>query len=303
MSIVVKFEAYLLTECRVASNTFSAYKRDLKQFITFLAEQQSSLEKATAQEIKNFLGFLKGQGISPRSMARKISAIKSFFSYAHEHAGFDYIAEEISAPKIEKKLPSFLPEHEIEQLLKVAEKETSDIGKRNKVILYLLYASGMRISELINLKLSDIYFDTGFIKIFGKGGKERIIPLPQCMMDLLKEYSETAHRSFTSHSDGDRNTDYLFPTFYGGKVKPITRQACWIILKSLWKKTGNSRVISPHTLRHSLATHMLKHGVDLRSLQLMLGHEKLTTVQIYTHVETTHLRAVYDKKHPRSKQE
>lgn len=300
MSIITKFEAYLLTECRVSNNTFNAYKRDLNQFVHFLASQSIPLEKAVTQEIKNFLGFLKGQGLSARSMARKISALKSFFSYAHEHAGFEYIVEDISAPKLEKKLPTFLPEQEIEQLLHVTDQEQSDTGKRNKVMLYLLYVSGMRISELTQLKLSDIYFDTGHLKIFGKGGKERIVPLPQFMMDVLREYSETLHRAFTLGGKGERKTDYLFPIFYGGKVKPITRQACWIILKNLWKKTGIKKSISPHKLRHSLATHMLANGADLRSLQLLLGHEKLSTIQIYTHVETSHLRTVYDKKHPRS---
>lgn len=289
MSIVTKFEAYLLTERRVAQNTFSAYKQDLAQFILFLAQHTLSIEQATVADVKRYLSYLKNNAISSRSMARKISALKLFFAYAHEHAGFVDITHDLQAPKLEKKLPTFLSEQEIAHLLHVADADTSEQGVRNKVMLYLLYVSGMRISELTGLRVSDIHADTGFITIRGKGGKERMVPLPQDMMELLHSYMQTM-----------RGSDFLFPVRYGGKIKSISRQACWHVLNGLWKRTGINRTISPHMLRHSLATHMLKNGADLRSLQLLLGHENISTVQIYTHVETTHLRTVYDTKHPRS---
>lgn len=289
MSIITKFEAYLLTERRVAKNTFSAYKQDLAQFVSFLAQHKITIEQATVDDVKRYLSYLKTNAIGARSMARKISALKLFFAYAHEHAGFVDITHDMQGPKLEKKLPSFLSEQEIAQLLQVADADTSEQGVRNKVMLYLLYVSGMRISELTNLRVSDIHADTGFIMIRGKGGKERMVPVPQDMIELLHNYMQTI-----------RGSDYLFAVRYGGKIKPISRQACWHVLNGLWKKTGISRTISPHMLRHSLATHMLKNGADLRSLQLLLGHENISTVQIYTHVETTHLRTVYDIKHPRS---
>lgn len=295
MSIIVKFEAYLLTERRVAKNTFSAYKQDLAQFVAFLAEHKLTVEQASVDDIKRFLGYLKSNDIGSRSMARKISALKLFFSYAHEYAGFVDIAYDLQAPKLDKKLPTFLSEYEIAHLLQVADNDTSEHGVRNKVMLYLLYVSGMRISELTMLRLSDIHADTGFVSIRGKGGKERMVPVPQEMTTLLNNYMHTVRNN--------EQSEFLFPVRYAGKVKAISRQACWHILNALWKQTGIARTISPHMLRHSLATHMLKNGVDLRSLQMLLGHENISTVQIYTHVETTHLRSVYDKRHPRSNQD
>src|SRR5579872_3630045 len=274
MSIITKFEAYLLTEKRVAHNTFAAYQRDLNQFITFLSSHNKSIEQAVQADITQFLVFLKKEGVGARSMARKLSALKLFFNYAHEHAGIANIAQEYAAPKIEHKLPSFIPESDLEQLFTVANEDASPTGKRNRMVLYMLYVTGMRISELTQLKLSSLHFDTGCIAIQGKGGKQRLIPLPADMLTDIRDYIDTVHREFMSAS---RKTDYLFPTYYGGKVKPITRQACWMIIKALWKKTGIQKSISPHTLRHSLATHMLSNGADLRSLQLLLGHENLVT--------------------------
>lgn len=162
-----------------------------------------------------------------------------------------------------------------------------------------MYVSGMRVSELINLNVSDIHFDTGFIAVTGKGGKQRMIPIPQSMLAMIREYIQTVQRGIYMRRP-TKESDYLFPVYYGKKIKAITRQACWGIIQKICKNAGIKRAISPHQLRHSLATHMLKKGADLRSLQMILGHENISTVQVYTHVETTHLREVYDKKHPRS---
>lgn len=299
MSILTNFEAYLLTERRVAHNTFQAYQRDLQQCDSFLhTKHNKSLETATRDDIKEYLAYLKDElAITARSMARKISALKLFFIYAFEKAGVENIMEDFSAPKIEKKLPHFLTEDEIEILLNTAEQDTASTGMRNRVMLYLLYVTGMRISELVTLKIDDIYFDTSFIKIFGKGGKERLVPIPPMMLDLVRTY--LAHKAQHENS-AIKESPYLFACVYGGKVKSMSRQSFWIYLKALCKKAAIHRPISPHTLRHSLATHMLKNGTDLRSLQLILGHENVTTVQVYTHVEVTHLRDIYNKKHPRS---
>lgn len=235
--------------------------------------------------------------MSARSMSRKISSLKSFFKYLSEHANYKDIAESVTFPKLEKQLPNYLPENEVEKLLHVADRDITHNGIRNKVMLYLLYVTGMRISELVSVTIGEVRFDTGFISVSGKGGRGRMVPLPQPMIKLLRLYLESIHKDFTQKK---KKTNYLFPTYYAGKVKPITRQAFWIILKKIWARTGIKRTISPHKLRHSFATHMLKHGANLRSLQLLLGHENLSTVQIYTHLETSYLRQVYDKKHPRS---
>ncbi len=298
--LITKFESYLLTEKRVSANTFSAYKRDIAQFNTYLIANNILLADITVKDLKNFLRYLKENNIGARSVARKISALKVLFAYLHERYAIEDKTESLIFPKVKQRLPQFLTEQEVETLLKVADQDTADLGHRNKVMLYLLYVTGMRISELVTLKTGDIRFDTGFISVRGKGDKERMIPVPMPMLDLLRTYLQTVHAAFTSKQNGARATDILFPTLYAGRVRPITRQAFWIILNGLWKQTGIEKVISPHQLRHSLATHMLKNGVDLRSLQLILGHENVVTVQIYTHVEVSHVREVYDKKHPRS---
>jgi site-specific recombinase XerD len=296
-----RFETYLLTEKRVAENTFGAYKRDLEQFVAFTNRKKVSLKELDSAHIKSFLLHLKRLRMSSRSMARKISTLKSFFTYLSHYGGWkNNLSSELITPKIEQKLPHFFTELEIEQLFRIAEMDKTAAGTRNRVMLYLLYISGMRISELCNLRMSDVHFDTGFIHVSGKGGKSRMVPLPQMMLEMLHDYSDTIYKEVNKKGKIRADSEYLFPVFYAGVVKPITRQSFWIILKKMWARSGSDKAISPHKLRHSLATHMLKSGADLRSLQVLLGHENLATVQIYTHVETSYLRSVYNKKHPRS---
>lgn len=298
-TIISKFHAYLLTEKLCAANTFSAYKRDIDQFVQYLEQESIALENVSVHHIKAYIRYLKEiMRLSARSITRKISSLKVLFSYLHEHHNMQNSAQDLTFPKLEKKLPDYLNEQEIRQLLMAAEQDTSPIGVRNKVIIYILYGTGMRISELIGARISHVHFDTGFIDVQGKGGKDRMVPVPHEIFALLKSYLESVHPVFTNN--GKRKTDFLFPVFYNGALKAITRQAVWNMLKELCKKSGIDRSVYPHQLRHSLATHLLKGGVDLRSLQLLLGHENVATVQIYTHVETSYLRAIYDKKHPRS---
>src|SRR5579859_343814 len=299
-ALVTKFEAYLLTEKRVAYNTFSAYKRDIAQYIDYLEKQKIDLQQATIETIKKFLQHLYDQNMTARSMARKISSLKTFYSYLHDHHQFVHHAQELTIPKIEKRLPQYLSEEQIEQLLGTTEHDKSNTGIRNKVMVYLLYVSGMRISELVTIKKSAVHFDTGFLAVDGKGGKGRMVPLPEHMMVLLKDYIENIHPRLITRDGNKYETEYLFPIFYGQKAKHITRQAFWVILKKFAESINLKDLVSPHKLRHSLATHLLRKGADLRSLQLLLGHEQLSTIQIYTHLETDHLRDVYDKKHPRS---
>jgi len=297
--LITQFHAYLLTEKRVSHNTFSAYKRDINQFIEYLSQNKTNLETIGIQDVKEYVRYIKETvHLTARSITRKISALKVLFLYLHEHLNFVNVVQDLTFPKLEKKLPHYLSEEEVQELLIAAGNDNSEQKERNKVILYMLYVTGMRISELISIELSHFHFDTGFLEVQGKGGKGRMIPIPQPIMQLIQEYIQKAHQIFMQN--GARQTDYLFPIVYAGKIKHITRQAVWIILKKLCKKSGISKSISPHHLRHSLATHMLKNGIDLRSLQLLLGHENLATVQVYTHVETSYLRTIYDKKHPRS---
>lgn len=299
--VLIKFEAYLLTEKRVSRNTFAAYQRDVRQFVYFLSTQHSTdITHASREQIKNFLHYLSDQGIAARSLSRKISSLKVLYNYLHTYHGFENRSDDLIFPKLERRLPRYLREDEVEQLFEVANRDNSPLGIRNKVMLYLLYVSGMRISELVHLGVGQIQFESSLITVTGKGGKGRVIPIPKPIAALLKEYVDHGLKDFMLQGDKKRKCDHLFPVNYAGKIKPISRQAFWVILKDLWKKTGIERSISPHQLRHSLATHLLKNGIDLRSLQLILGHENLATVQIYTHLETGYLRKVYDKKHPRS---
>lgn len=294
--VLVQYEAYLLTHKRVARHTLSAYMTDLKQLVAFLDEREVTFEQITHQLLQSFLLELKNQRIAPRSLSRKISSFKAFYAWAHEQFAWNNPTVDIPFPKLDQRLPTYLKEEEIEQLLSVAAQDTTDIGVRNKVMLALLYSSGMRVSELVGLEVSALHFDTGFVSVSGKRGKERMVPIPIPVLSLINEYLQGPHKRLVKAP----NVRFLFPTMYASKVKPISRQSFWIIIKGLWKKTGIKRPISPHKLRHSLATHLLAKGANLRSLQLLLGHENISTVQIYTHVETEHLRKMYDKKHPRA---
>ncbi|MBN1549539.1 tyrosine recombinase [Candidatus Babeliales bacterium] len=298
--LITKFEAYLLTEKRVSHNTFDAYKRDMAQFQRFLDEKKLILQTVHLDELKKFLEWLHVRKIGARSLSRKISCLKAFYRWAAEYHGLHNPAAELAFPRIEKRLPQYLSEKDIEALLEAANSNITPLGVRNKVIVYLLYVSGMRISELVSLKKSHMHFDTGLIVVQGKGGKERQIPLPAEVLELMRHYFSTTHRKLTQQGNLYVETDYAFPVLYGKRVKPISRQAFWLILKKLARSVGIKDMVSPHKLRHSLATHLLHKGADLRSLQLLLGHENLSTVQIYTHLETGHLRSIYDKKHPRS---
>jgi integrase/recombinase XerD len=198
---------------------------------------------------------------------------------------------------MKKVLPNYLTFEELEQLFEVADRDRSTMGVRNRIMLYIMYVTGMRVSELIALRLEHVHRDTAIIAIEGKRGRQRLVPIPDAMMKELLDYIDGTRTILIT---GYGACDYLFPVIYGKKAKTLTRQAFWSIIKQLWKFTGSARSISPHVLRHSFATHMLNKGANLRSLQMLLGHENLATVQVYTHVETEHLRKIYDKKHPRS---
>lgn len=290
--LLEQFRSYLLTQKRASDNTVQAYVSDINQFIISRNATDRTLQDITIDDLKKYLSYLKAQSMQARTMSRKISALKLFYAYAHEQCALPNLAEQLHFPKIEKQLPKYLNEEEVEQLLRVADHDRSKQGIRNKTMLYLLYVTGMRISELTVIKIEDIRFDTNFLMVRGKGGKERQVPLPGAMVSMLRFYLDQVHK--------EQNSQFLFPSTHGTRNRPMTRQAWWGIVKQLWSKTGSTKNISPHQLRHSLATHLLKKGADLRSLQLLLGHEQVSTVQIYTHVETDYLRTIYDKKHPRS---
>ncbi len=300
------FFTYILAEKRLSQNTFFAYKQDIEQFNAFLKTKNSSISACTVEHLKLFLKQLKDSGLKPRSLSRKISTIKALFTFASERCGLKNLGKQLIFPKLEKTLPQFLSEQDIYKLFDAAKLDTSDKGVRNKVMLYVLYASGMRVSELVSLTKEQIHFQDGFLQLHGKGNKDRMIPLPQPILELLREYLDYVYPALlpkldeNSQATTDSKQQYIFISSYGSSIKPISRQSFWIILKKLLSLAGVSSRISPHSLRHSLATHLLSSGADLRTLQMLLGHASIATVHIYTHVSNTELRTVYDKKHPRN---
>lgn len=300
--IAGQFHAYLLSEKRVSLNTFLAYKRDIEQLVTFLASEKIGIAHTTKKNLNAFIKKLKDQGLSAKSLSRKISSIKLFFQFVSDTLHYPNVAKALIFPKVEKSLPNYLTEQEIGKLLGAANRDTSDKGVRNKVMLYLLYATGMRVSELVNLTIDQIQFDTGFVRIIGKGSKERMIPVPKNILELLRFYLDSIYPRLVplQNGAGDKSKKHLFIAHYNSQIKPISRQSFWITLKKILITAAIFKNISPHSLRHSLATHLLQKGADLRSLQMLLGHQNLSTVQIYTHLGSKHLRKVYDKKHPRA---
>jgi len=229
----VKFEAYLLTEQRVATNTFNSYQRDLTQFIAFLTKSSLEIETVTSDDLKKFVHHLYGLKLSARSISRKISTLKAFFMYINRVFNIKNSAKDLCFPKIEKRLPTYLSENEVKSILMQAEQDTSLLGTRNTIMLYLLYVSGMRVSELIRLSISDFHFDTGFVSIIGKGGKQRMIPLPASIVSMLKNYFSSLQNNSVLINRNENEPFYLFSIVYGKKIKPISRQSCWIILKKL----------------------------------------------------------------------
>ena len=297
-----KFERYLLTEKMVADNTVAAYRRDIMQLINFLQSEckLSSFEEVKLDHLKSFLAFLrKNLEVGARSASRKLSAFKSFARYLETYRDIPNFTEGIVFPKIGKKLPSYLSEEDIQKLFTVASLDQTLAGYRNKTMLCLLYVCGFRVSELTGLKISNIDFQERIIHITGKGGKSRVIPLQSSIIELLRYYLQHIHHQIVNPAR-EAATDILFPIVFKKSVHPVSRQAFWITLKKLARAAEIQTSISPHTLRHSLATHLLKEGANLRLLQMLLGHEQLDTVQIYTHVEMSQLRDMYEKHHSRA---
>ena len=293
------FDTFLLTEKRVAQNTFLAYKRDINQLVTFLTKNGLSLDKAVRDDLRLWVKTLNDAGITAKSVARKISAVKLLYNFLGQQFKLENHAQALVFPKVEKKLPVYLTDVEIKALFEAANADASPKGVRNKVMIHLLYATGMRVSELTNLSVDQLQFDTGFVQLMGKGKKERMVPLPKATLELVREYLDGPHRDQLAKVESNEG-NYMFATKMRGKLQPISRQSVWNILKSTINTAGIAKNISPHSLRHSLATHLLRNGANIRSLQMLLGHEQLTTVQIYTHLEDTQLRKIYDKAHPRS---
>lgn len=290
------FIHYLLVEKGLAKNTIISYERDLKSYLKYLKSEEklASLENVQRMQIVQFLGFLKKQGKSSKTLARHIASIRAFhqFLLREKAVGHDPSVH-IETPQMERSLPKVLNMQEVETLLDFP--ETKDhFGLRDKAMLELLYATGIRVSELIGLNSGDVHLTMGFVRCIGKGNKERIVPIGKTASEALERYLTEGRGKFVSKKYRD---EALFLNHHGRR---LSRQGFWKILKRLAQEAGIEKELTPHTLRHSFATHLLENGADLRAVQEMLGHADISTTQIYTHVTKTRLKDVYSQYHPRA---
>jgi integrase/recombinase XerD len=289
------FLHYLVVERGLAQNTITSYERDLKKYKQYLqdVEQIKTFEDVTRIHIINFLKKLKESGHSSRTLARHIASTRSFHQFLlRDKAVTHDPSVHIETPQPERTLPKVLSMGEVEQLLE-APKQASPFGIRDKAMIEVLYATGIRVSELINLNLGDIHLTMGFLRCIGKGNKERIIPIGRAATSALEKYIDDAR----SKMIGKTKNDALFLNHHGNR---LSRQGFWKILKRLTEEAGIKKELTPHTLRHSFATHLLENGADLRAVQEMLGHADISTTQIYTHVTKARLKDVYKTFHPRA---
>jgi integrase/recombinase XerD len=286
------FLDYLSVEKGLSPNTIHSYSLDLKKLFLFFHREKISWIRAGEEDLIKFIHYHSRANLSPRSLARLISSIRSFYRFlVLDELIPKSPAANLSTPKLWLDLPKFLTEKEVEKLL-ARPKEKNIRGQRDKAMLELLYATGLRVSELVTLNLKDLNLEQRFILCQGKGGKERIVPFGHSAEKALREYLQKTRPKLLK-----RDNPSLFLSSRG---KAFTRQGFWKMLKGYARQVDLEKKISPHVLRHSFATHLLERGADLRSVQLMLGHSQITTTQIYTHVSRKHLREVYQKYHPRA---
>lgn len=283
---------YLKVEKHLADNTLQAYGRDLRFFSEYLHEMgPKDLKKVSEEDILRFIASLRKRGVKSRSIARVLTSVRMLFRFLiREHLMDDDPSGKIEFPKIGSRLPRTMNMVQVDSLLSQPMVGTA-IGLRDYAMLQLMYATGMRVSELVGVKINSLNLDGGYLRVFGKGSKERIIPIGSEAIRALQKYIDSVR---------DKNGDLSEHLFVGNKGAGLTRQAFWNRIKGYAKKAGIKINISPHMLRHSFATHLLEGGADLRSVQTMLGHADVMTTQIYTHVSAKHLRDLYKKFHPRS---
>lgn len=291
--IIIKYRQYLKLEKSLSENTVMAYTSDLDKLIQYLKEESINIMDVSLDDLENFAADLRDIGIHPRSQARILSGIRSFFHFLLIE---NYIQQDpselLESPQIGKHLPDILSVEEIDNLINAIDRSTKE-GQRNCAILETLYSCGLRVSELCNLKISDLYLDEGFIKVEGKGSKQRLVPISPKAIKEIKNY-------FLTRGDGlikPEFEDYVFISRFG---KNISRIMVFHIIKELADKIGLKKSISPHTFRHSFATHLLEGGANLRAIQCMLGHESIGTTEIYTHIDRVRLRDEIICHHPRN---
>ena len=315
------FLNHLVVEKGFSRNTLEAYRNDLHQLVGFVEEHlngagaRGRLPEQTWTTIdlgllSEYVSSLRGQkGYRDTTTARKVAALKSFFNFLiEEEIIHEDPTEFLTAPRVGRSLPKFLSEDEVQRLLAQASKAKSPEGVRDYTMLELLYATGLRVSEMVSLNLGDVNLDEGFVRCMGKGSKERISYIYPQAVRTLREYIESARpllktadrNGHTKNNDKKASTHEEMALFVNQRGDRLTRQWVWITLKNCAQQAALNTRITPHVLRHSFATHMLKGGASLRHVQEMLGHSSITTTQVYTHLTTEHMRREYDRSHPRS---
>ncbi|SHI71656.1 site-specific tyrosine recombinase XerD [Flavobacterium terrae] len=293
---IKNFQSYLKIERGLSQNSIDNYTLDIEKLSFYLTENQIDKTPITITEevVQEFI-YDVSKKVNPRSQARIISGLKSFFNYLiFEDYRPDNPLELIEAPRLGRKLPDTLNIKDIDNLINAIDLSSNE-GERNRAMLETLYGCGLRVSELVSVKISDLFFDEGFIKITGKGNKQRFVPISP----LTQKYIEIYKNEVRPHLPIQK--EFSDTLFLNRRGKQLTRAMIFTIIKDLAKKINLNKTISPHTFRHSFATHLLENGADLRSIQLMLGHESITTTEIYMHVDRKHLNQVMQTFHPRNK--
>jgi integrase/recombinase XerD len=292
---VDEYLTHLKFERRLADHTIESYARDLNDLARYTAGQERPIEQLTRQDLEAFVRTLMSEGRSPRSVARLVACVRGFYRYLHLRQRIsDNPAVDLQAPRAWKVLPKFLAVEDVERVLGAPDTSTPR-GLRDRAMVELLYATGLRVSELVGLRPHDLHLDAGYLTTTGKGRKERLVPIGDEAAAWITRYLKEGRSQLL----GTRNSPRLFVNARGGGPG-ISRVGFWKILKGYGKTLGLSRQLSPHVLRHSFATHLLEHGADLRAIQMMLGHADLSTTQIYTHILDARMRALYDRFHPRA---
>jgi len=288
------YQLFLKIERGLSKNTIENYSRDIKKLIVFLEDSEVSVSPiAIDEELTQKFIYEIAKKVNPRSQARIISGLRSFFDYLiFENYRKSNPTDLIEAPKIGRKLPDTLSENEINELISAIDLSKPQ-GERNRTILETMYSCGLRVSEAVTLSISDLFFQEGFIRVIGKGNKERFVPIHQQAQKFILFYIKDIRSHINVHKS------YEDTLFLNRRGKGLSRQMIFMILKDLAIQIDLNKKISPHTLRHSFATHLLKRGADLRAIQQMLGHESITTTEVYVHLDNSYLKEVVEKYHPR----
>ncbi|MDP7193702.1 MAG: site-specific tyrosine recombinase XerD [Arenicellales bacterium] len=290
-TVIERFLDGIWLESGLSANTLAAYRNDLERFASWLQKKGHTLVQGSRADVLDYLAHTVRSGASPRSSARKLSTLRRFYRYLlREGLVTADPTTELDSPAIGRRLPKALSEEGVEKLL--AAPAGSALGIRDRAMLETMYATGLRVSELVNLSLSELDLTTELVRVIGKGGRERIVPLGEEALTSLQNYLSEARPELLR----ERVSDSVFVTRRGG---PMTRQAFWQLIKRYARLAGIDGDLSPHSLRHAFATHLLNHGADLRSVQMLLGHSDLSTTQIYTHVARARLQSLHSSHHPR----